>query len=55
MIGVLNKVEQEKVELEGPFECVWCKGHMMLDATFIDQVVDGLQCPYCHSEIEIPS
>ena len=53
MEGILNKVSREKVDLEGPYECVWCKGHMMLDVTFLDQVVDGLHCPYCYMNISV--
>lgn len=28
------KVEEEKCELEGPYECPHCGGHLMVDATF---------------------
>ena len=38
------------VELEGPYECSNCGGHMMLDATYLDQVTDMVTCPYCGVE-----
>ncbi len=34
-------------ELEGPYECHSCGGHIMLDATFLDQVSESVPCPYC--------
>lgn len=40
-------VEKERCELEGPYECSNCHGHLMIDATFVDQVSEILLCPYC--------
>jgi len=40
-------VEAEKCELEGPYECGDCGGHVMLDATYLDQVEEFAYCPYC--------
>ena len=40
-------VSCSKCELEGPYECPWCGGHIMLDATYLDQVSTVLKCPYC--------
>ena len=40
-------VNKEKCELEGPYECSACGGHIMLDSTFLDQVRDYIRCPYC--------
>ena len=48
--GLLS-VTQEAVELEGPYECPFCGGHMMLDATFLDQVASAVTCPYCRRQI----
>ena len=48
------KVDPAKCELEGPFECPYCAGHVMVDCTFIDQVDDFLCCPYCRREVEVP-
>ncbi len=44
-------VDKEKIELEGPYECPNCQGHIMLDATFLDQVSDSIFCPYCNIEL----
>lgn len=41
------KVAKEKTELEGPYECQGCGGHVMLDSTFLDQVAEWVGCPYC--------
>jgi len=40
-------VNTGKCELVGPFECSACGGHIMFDATFIDQITEELNCPYC--------
>jgi len=40
-------VKKDKCELDGPFECSVCHGHLMVDFTFIDQVSDVITCPYC--------
>ena len=40
-------VNKEKCELEGPYECSACGGHIMFDSTFLDQVTEELNCPYC--------
>lgn len=42
-----KKVEKKKCELEGPYECPHCGGHIMLDATYLDQIEDAVRCPYC--------
>ena len=42
-----HPVPKARTELEGPFECGQCGGHMMLDATFLEQVSDKVTCPYC--------
>jgi len=42
-------VKKCKCELEGPYECPWCGGHIMLDATFLDQVASVVVCPYCEN------
>ena len=49
----LKLVSCSKCELEGPYECPWCGGHMMLDATFLDQVSTVLECPYCDYTIYV--
>lgn len=49
----LIPVDKEKCELEGPFECPTCAGHMMLDVTFLDQVEPTVTCPYCKHEVEL--
>lgn len=44
-------VLKENTELCGPYECPHCAGHMMLDATFLDQVNEIVSCPYCKGRI----
>ena len=45
--GFWKPIDQSKCELEGPYECPWCGGHVMLDATYLDQVELRAKCPYC--------
>lgn len=40
-------VNTGKCEFVGPFECSACGGHIMFDATFVDQVTENMNCPYC--------
>ena len=41
-------VNVKNCELVGPYECDICQGHLMLDATYLDQVKpDNIACPYC--------
>lgn len=42
-----DRVDEELVELEGPFECDICGGHLMVDVTFLDKVSWRITCPYC--------
>lgn len=49
--NALRPVRHEDVELEGPYECPSCGGHMMLDATFLDQVTTAVSCPYCRADV----
>jgi DNA-directed RNA polymerase subunit RPC12/RpoP len=44
---MFSLVGKQKCELEGPYECGHCGGHLMMDATFLDQVGDIVVCPYC--------
>lgn len=46
-------VEKDVCELEGPYECPCCRGHIMLDATFLEQVSTVLDCPYCSNTIYV--
>lgn len=48
-------IRKEKCELEGPYECGGCGGHIMFDTTFLDQVGEEIRCPYCdsHGTIEV--
>jgi len=47
-------VDKENCELEGPYECSACGGHIMLDATFADQVGLEVICPYCKQSVWMP-
>jgi len=40
-------VSENDVELEGPYECESCGGHVSLDCTYLDQVDGKVRCPYC--------
>ena len=48
------KAEEEKCELEGPYECPHCGGHLIVDATFLEQVSERITCPYCKKESNVP-
>jgi len=39
-----------KTELDGPYECSGCGGHLMIDATFLLQVSEEITCPYCEQQ-----
>jgi len=43
-------VHATEVELEGPFECSGCGGHIKIDTTFLEQVSNCVWCPYCGSQ-----
>jgi len=45
---------EEETALEGPYECPNCSGHVMLDATFLDQVHSVVTCPYCEERVHAP-
>lgn len=50
----IKKIDKDKCELEGPYECPDCQGHMMLDATYLDQVSEEVTCPYCNAKLTVP-
>ena len=52
-MGTATKVDKEMAEMEGIYQCPHCHGHVMLDATFLDQVGLIVNCPYCPEKIEI--
>jgi len=45
-----KEVNTEDTELEGPYECPSCGGHIMIDVTYLDQVETLIICPYCESK-----
>ena len=45
------EVNRDKCELEGPYECPDCGGHIMIDATYLDQMTLEVNCPYCAVEL----
>ena len=49
--GKFAEVDSALVELDGPFECSVCGGHVTLDATFGDQVSCHVVCPYCETRV----
>jgi len=46
-------VDINKCELEGPYECPACGGHIMIDSTFLDQVGKEVRCPYCTTKSHV--
>ena len=48
-----KSITKDKCELEGPYECRNCGGHIMLDATFLEQVENVSSCPYCGTLAEV--
>lgn len=52
-MSTFKKVDFVMVDLDGPYECSVCGFHMMLDATFIEQVDGVLVCPSCRTEAEV--
>ena len=48
------EVNVENTELEGPYQCPHCSGHVMLDTTYLDQVVEKVKCPYCGKVVWVP-
>lgn len=51
--GTAILVEDDKVELEGPYECPFCGGHFAVDATFLDQVDELFDCMYCGERLTV--
>ena len=49
----LLPVAVEMTEMEGPFECPVCHGHMFLDSTFLEQVTWAVTCPYCEASVQV--
>lgn len=49
----LKLVSYDKCELEGPYECPWCGGHIMLDVTYLDQVSTIINCLYCNNVVYV--
>lgn len=41
----------DNTELSEALECLNCGGHMKLDNTFLDQVSDSVNCPYCSTKL----
>lgn len=50
----LKTPDPDMVELDGPYECSNCGGHMSLDVSFIAQVDQSMTCPYCETLLKIP-
>lgn len=53
MSNELIKIYDIKCELEGPYECPLCGFHMMLDATYLDQVKAEIHCPCCKEKLKV--
>ena len=47
----LKLIREDRCELEGPYECPWCGGHIMLDATYLEQVSTVFECLYCGNTV----
>ncbi|MHC4315628.1 MAG: hypothetical protein ACYSW3_24555 [Planctomycetota bacterium] len=50
----MKKIKKDKTSFEGPFECENCGGHVMLDASFLEQIYDVVKCPYCGYASQVP-
>ena len=48
------ETSEDLTELEGPYECPHCHGHVKLDSTFLDQVTLKVRCPYCGKVVQVP-
>jgi hypothetical protein len=53
VVNIWKPVNKDQCELEGPYECPFCSGHVMLDATFLDQVGPQCGCPYCNKLVRL--
>lgn len=51
--GVAKIVEDDKVELEGPYKCPFCERQFAMDTTFLDQVDEFFDCMYCGETITV--
>jgi hypothetical protein len=49
---IMKLCDKKKTELIGPYECE-CGGHLMLDATFLEQVSSVVTCPYCKRRAKV--
>ncbi len=47
-------IAADDIEWEGPYQCEECGEHVMLAATFLDQVSLSTKCPYCGKVSEVP-
>ena len=45
--------EKSACELEGPYECPSCGGHVMLDTRYLNQVESKVMCPYCEEFVYV--
>ncbi len=43
------------MEWEGPYQCEACGGHVIFDATYLDQVSLSTKCPYCGKMSRTPN
>ena len=44
-------IHEDDMEMDGPYQCPLCGDHIILDATYIDQVDCCVTCPYCQKRI----
>lgn len=54
----LIRVSEEKVSLEGPWECPFCGGHYSLDASYLESMDEKylqFSCLYCDSGLCVPN
>lgn len=54
-VNFWKEIDVKQTELEGPYECPACGGHIMLDATYLDQYETMVVCPYCESRNYVQS
>jgi ribosomal protein S27AE len=53
--GVWIPKDPYMCELEGPYECPHCGYHVMLDATYLDQIAERSSCPGCRYTNIVPA
>lgn len=54
IIMKLVPISKANCEFTGPYQCPYCQGHLMVDASFVKQVAPKIVCPYCQLAVKVP-